>query len=349
MNLIKSFASDNHSGIHPDIIKAIIDVNVEHAKAYGEDEYTKLADKKFEEHFGVGVEAYFVFNGTAANVLGLKSMTESHHSIICAESAHINVSECNAVEKFTGCKLITIPTNDGKITTSQVKKHMNVIGDQHSAQPKVISITEPTEMGRLYKPNEIKMLADFAHKNEMYLHMDGARLSNAAAALNLPLKAISHDVGVDILSFGGTKNGVMCVEAVIIFNKKLVEDFKYIRKQGMQLASKMRFISAQFIALLSNDLWLINARHSNEMAKKLASELVKISKIKLTQEVETNAVFAIIPKEYITLIQEKHFFYVWNEEISEVRLMTSFDTTEEDIDNFVNYLKEVMKQELCKI
>lgn len=348
MNITNNFASDNNSGIHSDILKAIIDVNVGHAIAYGEDEYTKLADKIFEEHFGPDVEAYFVFNGTAANVLGIRSMTESYHSIICADSSHISVSECNAVEKFTGCKLITIPTADGKITIEQVKKYMNVIGEQHSAQPKVISITQPTEMGRLYKPYEIKLLANFAHKNDMYLHMDGARLSNAASALNLSLKEISSDVGIDILSFGGTKNGVMCVEAVIIFNKKFRENFKYIRKQGMQLASKMRFISAQFIALLSNDLWLKNARHSNEMAKLLASELQKIPKIKLTQEVETNAVFVIIPREFVSIIQEKYFFYVWNEEISEVRLMTSFDTTKEDIDNFVNSLKEIMRLDLCK-
>ena len=340
----KSFASDNNSGIHPDIIKAITEVNISDAKAYGEDEYTKAADEKFKEHFGKDVEAYFVFNGTAANALALRAMTESFHSIICADVAHINVSECNAVEEFTGCKLITIPSKDGKITVDQTKKHMHVIGEQHSAQPKVISITQATEFGRIYTPNKIKDLANFAHKNNMLLHMDGARLSNAACALNLSLKELTKDVGVDVLSFGGTKNGVMCVEAVILFNKYLANNFKYIRKQGMQLASKMRFISAQFIALLSNHLWLKNAKHANKMAKFLALELKNIKEVEVTQHVETNSIFAKIPKESIPLLLEKFFFYIWDEETSEVRWMTSFDTTEEEVIDFAKYIKEVVQK-----
>jgi len=342
MSSFKSFASDNNSGIHPEILKAMVEVNIGNSKAYGEDEYTKAADKKFQEHFGEDIDAYFVFNGTAANALGLRAMTESYHSIICASTAHINVSECNAVEKFTGCKILTIPSSDGKITVEQVKKHMNVVGEQHSAQPKVISITQPTELGRVYLPEEIRALADFAHKNNMLLHMDGARLSNAAYSLNLDLKSITKDVGVDVLSFGGTKNGVMCVEAVILFNKQLSKNFKYIRKQGMQLASKMRFISAQFIALLSNDLWLRNAKHANEMAKLLSKEIERIKGIKISQPIETNAVFAIISPEYIPKLSEKYFFYIWNEEISEIRLMTSFDTTKEEILDFVSFLKDIM-------
>ncbi len=343
-HIFKSFASDNNSGIHPDIIKAITEVNIGDAKAYGEDDYTKTADEKFREHFGKEVEAYFVFNGTAANALALRAITESFHSIICADVAHINVSECNAVEKFTGCKLITIPSKDGKITIDQVKKHMHVIGEQHSAQPKVISITQATEFGRIYTKNEIEDLADFTHKNNMFLHMDGARLSNAAAALNLSLKELTKDAGVDILSFGGTKNGVMCVEAVILFNKELSKNFKYIRKQGMQLASKMRFISAQFIALLSNNLWLNNAKHANEMAKFLESKIKDIKEIKITQNVETNSIFATIPKESIQLLLEKYFFYIWDEETSEVRWMTSFDTTKEEIIDFANYIREVIQK-----
>ncbi len=344
MAMIKSFASDNNSGVHPDILKAIIDANVGHALAYGDDHYTKEADKKFEEHFGQDVDVYFMFNGTAANVLGLKAITNSYNSIICAEIAHINTSECNAVEIFTGCKLLTIPSKDGKITVEQAKKHLYLIGEQHHAQPKVISITQATEMGRIYKTEEIKKLADFAHSNGMYLHMDGARLSNAVTALGTSLRTITRDAGIDVLSFGGTKNGGMSGEAIIFFDKSLSKDFKYIRKQGMQLTSKMRYISTQFIALLSNDLWKKNALHANKMAKVLEKELRNISEIKITQEVETNAIFAILDRELIPKIQEKYFFYMWNDELSEVRFMTSFDTTEEDISNFVKAIKEIIEK-----
>ncbi len=349
MKIFKSFASDNNSGVHPEILNAIVKANLGHALAYGDDSYTKKADKKFEETFGPGISAYFMFNGTAANVLGLKAITNSYNSIICADIAHINTSECNAVEVFTGCKLFTIPSKDGKITVDEVKHHMHILGEQHHAQPKVISITQPTEMGRVYKKSEIKKLADFAHKNKMYLHMDGARLSNAACALGTSLREITRDAGVDVLSFGGTKNGSMSGEAIIFFNRRQgyitshSRNFKYIRKQGMQLTSKMRYISAQFIALLSNDLWRKNAKHANDLAKYLERNLKKIPKVKLTQKVETNGVFAVIPEKYIPIIQRKYFFYVWNEQISEIRLMTSFDTKKEDIDDFVDYLKKVVK------
>ena len=343
MNTFKSFASDNNSGVHPDILEAIVKANLGQAQAYGDDSYTKKADKKFEEHFGRSINAYFMFNGTAANVLGLKAITNSYNSIICADISHINTSECNAVEIFTGCKLLTIPSNDGKITVEEVKAHLYLLGEQHHAQPKVISITQPTEMGRLYTKSEIRKLADFAHKNKMYLHMDGARLSNAAAALGTSLKEITRNAGVDVLSFGGTKNGSMSGEAIIFFNKNLSRDFKYIRKQGMQLTSKMRYISAQFITLLSNNLWLENAQHANKMAKYLETKLKKIPGVKLTHKTETNGVFVIIPSKYIPIIQKKYFFYVWNEQISEIRLMTSFDTKKEDIDDFVDYLKKLIR------
>ena len=341
--MFRSFASDNNSGVHPEILKAITLANEGHALAYGGDPYTKEADKKFEEHFGKGIDTYFMFNGTAANVLGLKAMASSFHSIICAEIAHINTSECNAVEIFTGCKLLTVPSKDGKITVEQIKRHMHVLGEQHHAQPKVVSITQPTEMGRVYTLGEIKKIADFVHKNNMLLHMDGARLSNAVAALGMRLKDITTNAGVDVLSFGGTKNGIMSGEAIVFFDKNLSKDFKYIRKQGMQLTSKMRFISAQFISLLSNDLWLKNARHANKMAKILEKEIRKIPKVKITQKVETNAIFTIIPKKYIELLKKKYFFYTWNEEISEVRLMTSFDTTENDIFNFAKTVRTIIK------
>jgi len=343
MNQTANFASDNTVGVHPEILDALISVNKGSTVAYGEDEYTKKADKKFQEHFGKNVEAYFVFNGTAANVIGLRGLTESFHSIICADMAHINSSECNAVERFTGCKLLTVPSKDGKITVDQVKELMHVLGEQHHAQPKVISITQATEMGVVYTPKEIKALSDFAHKHKMFLHMDGARLANAAVKLNVRLKEITGSVGVDVLSFGGTKNGIMYGEAVIFFDKKLSKNFKYVRKQGMQLASKMRYISTQFITLLSNDLWWKNAQHANKMAKYLEKRLKEIPQIKLTQKVETNGLFAIIPSKYIPLILKKYFIYTWNEKTSEIRLMTSFDTKKEEIDSFVDYLKKVIK------
>src|SRR3989338_777167 len=342
MKTSKGFASDNYSGTHPKILEAIQKANLGHASAYGNDEYTARAIKKFKEHFGKDIDVYFVYNGTGANVLGLKAVTESFNSIICAETAHLNVDECCAPEKFTGCKLLTVSTNDGKISVEKLKHHVYGFGDQHHAQPKVISITQPTELGTLYTLNEVRELADYAHKNNMLLHVDGARLSNATASLNKSFKEITFDLGVDILSFGGTKNGMMFGEAVVFRNKELSKDFAFIRKQGMQLASKMRFISAQFEELLSNDLWLKNAQHSNRMAKTLADEVKNIPQIKITQKVEANGVFAIVPKQHVPNLQKEYFFYVWNEQTSEVRWMCSFDTTEEDIKNFVALLKKIV-------
>jgi threonine aldolase len=343
MNTSKGFASDNYSGAHPKILEAIQKANLGHASAYGNDEYTARAVKKFKEHFGKDTDVYFVYNGTGANVLGLKTITESFNSIICAETAHLNVDECCAPERFTGCKLPTVPTNDGKISVEKLKHHVYGFGDQHHAQPKVISITQPTELGTLYTLKEVKELADYAHNNNMLLHVDGARLSNAAASLNKSLKEITFDLGVDVLSFGGTKNGMMFGEAVVFRNKELSRNFAFIRKQGMQLASKMRFISAQFEEMLSNDLWFKNAQHSNKMAKTLADEVKNIPKIKITQKVEANGVFAIVPEQYVPNLQKEYFFYVWNEQTSEVRWMCSFDTTEEDIHNFVALLKKIVK------
>ena len=344
MKTSKSFASDNSSGIHTKIFDAIISANSGHVIAYGDDYYTKLAVERFKEHFGEGIDVYFVFNGTAANVLGLKTATESFNSIICADVAHVNVDECGAPEKFTGCKLLTIPTSDGKITVDQIKQKMHGIGVEHHSQPKVVSITQSTELGTVYTPQEISEIADFVHAHGMLLHMDGARVSNAAASLDVRLRDITTDAGVDVLSFGGTKNGMLLGEAVVFFKRDLSRDFKYIRKQGMQLASKMRFISAQFIALLSNDLWLKNARHSNEMARLLAEKVGEIPQIKITQKGDANAVFATVPKKYIPILQEKYFFYVWNEETSEVRWMTTFDTTIEDIEDFVILIKSLCSQ-----
>ena len=339
----RSFASDNNAGVHPTIMEAIAKANDGHVIAYGDDPFTTRAVKKFREHFGKDTEVYFVFGGTGANVLGLKAATESYHAIICAETAHINVDECGAPEKFTGCKLLSLPTPDGKLIPSQLGPLLHNVGFEHHVQPRVISISQATEMGTIYTPRELKALSSFAHDHGMLLHMDGARVANAAAGLGVKLRAITKDAGVDILSFGGAKNGMMYGEAVVFFDSELGKNFKYTRKQGAQLPSKMRFISAQFEALLSNDLWRQNALHANRMAQLLASELGKIPQLKITQKVESNGVFAELPKKYIPLLQKQYFFYVWNEQTSEARFMTSFDTTESDIQDFVSLVKKTLK------
>jgi threonine aldolase len=339
----RSFASDNNAGVHPAVMEAIVAANDGHVIAYGDDPYTARAVALFRKHLGSDVEVYFVFGGTGANVLGLKAGTESHNAIICVQTAHINVDECGAPEKFTGCKLLPIASPDGKIKVDQIKPLLHEVGFEHHVQPRVISVSQATEMGTVYTPRELKNLAKFAHGHDMLLHVDGARIANAAASLDVKLKDITKDAGVDILSFGGAKNGMMYGEAVVFFNKAVGRNFKYTRKQGTHLPSKMRFISAQFEALLSNDLWRRNAEHANRMAQVLARELALVPQITLTQEVESNGVFAVVPKKYVPLLQKQYFFYVWNEEISEVRFMTSFDTTEEDIADFVALVKKIVK------
>jgi threonine aldolase len=340
MTINYEFGSDNHSGVHPDIIKAIESANVGYSIAYGDDEYTKSAVEKFKEHFGKDIDVYFVGNGTAANILGIKSITDSFNLILCAETAHLNVHECCGPEKFTGCKLTVIPTSDGKLTTDLLSPYIIGFGDPHMAQPKVISITQATEYGTVYTSEEIKELSNFAHKNKMLLHMDGARLCNAAVSLNVDLAAITRDVGVDVLSFGGTKNGMMFGDAVVFFDKELSKNFEFIRKQGMHLTSKMRFISAQFEALLSNDLWLKNAKHANNMARILYNEIKDIPGLKITQKVQVNAIFASLPKKTISKIKKKYGFHIFNEQNSEVRWMCSFNTTKEDVICFTEAIKE---------
>ena len=339
----RSFASDNNAGVHPRVLEAIVTANEGHVVAYGDDPFTEAATAKFKEHFGDDIDVYFVFGGTGANVVGLKALTQPYHAILCAETAHINVDECGAPEKFTGCKLLAAKTADGKLTPEHLKVFLHGIGFEHHVQPRVISVSQATEMGTVYTPEELKSLARFAHERNMFLHMDGARISNAAASLGLTLRALTKDAGVDVLSFGGAKNGMMYGEAVVFFDKSLSKDFKYLRKQGTHLPSKMRFISAQFEALLTDDLWRKNAEHANRMAQVLARELKQVPQIRLTQKVESNGVFAIVPPEYVPTLQQSYFFYVWNEEISEVRLMTSFDTTEDDIEAFVKLLKQTLR------
>jgi threonine aldolase len=340
MKIRREFASDNNAGVHPRIMEAIQAVNFGHTIAYGDDPYTAEAIKLFKTHFGDKIDVYFVFNGTAANVLGIKTLTDSYHSIICSDLAHLHVDECGAPEKYTGGKLLTVPSPDGKLNAEGIGVHLHGFDFEHHSQPKLISITQSTEMGTVYRIEEIKKMADLAHSLDMYLHIDGARIANAAAFLNCSFCEMITETGVDVLSFGGTKNGMMVGEAVIFFRPELTGHFKYIRKQGMQLGSKMRFISAQFKALLNGDLWLKNACHANKMARELADKISGFSRIQITQPVEANAVFAIIPKESIPLLQEKFFFYIWNEKTSEVRWMTAFDTTSQDIDAFVAELKK---------
>lgn len=330
----RGFASDNNAGVHPLVLDALKNVNGGHEIAYGDDQYTLQVIGKMKNIFGDPSEIFFVFIGTAANVLGLSSITQSYNAIITTDTAHIHVDECGAPEKFTGCKLLTTPTPDGKLTIDLIKQHMHGFGFEHHAQPAVISITQATELGTVYTVDEIRAIAEYAHANGLLLHMDGARLSNAAVALDTGFYEMTGGAGVDVLSFGGTKNGLMYGEAVVFFNKQLCSDFKYRRKQGMQLASKMRYIAAQFDVFLENDLWKKNAEHANRMAKKLHEAVKDIPSVEITRRVEANAVFAKIPASMIPKLQEKFFFYVWDEATSEVRWMCSFDTQEQDIDEF---------------
>ncbi len=335
----KGFASDNNSGIHPDILRKLERINSGHVLGYGADRYTEEANAIFRNILGKDTEVFFVYNGTAANVLGISGITRSWNSVVTAFTAHIEQDECGAPEKFTGCKVLTVDTPDGKIIPEMLVRHMHGFNFEHHSQPKVISITQSTEMGTVYTPNEIRRLADFAHERNMYLHMDGARIANASAYLNLPFHDFTTGAGVDILSFGGTKNGMMYGEAVCFLKPGLANDFKYIRKQGMQLASKMRYISAQYIAYFQDGLWRKNAQHSNSMALNLAEKIAKLKDIHITQPVQSNAVFAIIPEAIARKVSETYFFYSWNEQTSEYRLMTSWDTSEEDIESFIKLLE----------
>ena len=335
----RGFASDNNAGVHPSILAALPKVNDGHVIAYGDDPYTEKASAQLREIFGQETEVYFVFIGTAANVLGLSTMTQSYHAVICPETAHINVDECGAPEKFSGCKLLTCNAPDGKLTVDMIASHMHGIGFEHHVQPRVVSITQATELGTVYTLDEIKEIAKYTHEHGMLLHMDGARISNAAVSLDCGFYEMTGGAGVDVLSFGGTKNGMMYGEAIIFFNPTLCEDFKYRRKQGMQLASKMRYIAAQFSAFLENDLWKENASHANRMARKLYAAVKDINGVEVTRQVESNAVFAKIPSHIVPALQDEFFFYVWDEEISEVRWMCSFDTTEADIEAFISLLR----------
>jgi len=339
----RGFASDNNAGVHAEVLEAIGRANQGHVVAYGDDRFTRSAIAKFEEHFGAGIDVFFTFNGTGANVLSLQALNRPYHAVLCSEYAHIYTDECGAPEKHTGCKLIALPHQDGKITLDSVRHAYHGIGDQHHVQVRVISITQSTEMGTVYQPEEIQALARFAHEREMFLHVDGARIANAAASLGQTLRQATRDLGVDVLSFGGTKNGILGGEAVVFFNRELSPDFLYLRKQGMQLASKMRFIAAQFEALLTNDLWRRSAEHANDMARLLEAEVRKIPQVRVVWKVEANGVFAQVPRPAIAKIEERYFFYPWIEEECIVRWMCSFDTTEDDVREFAKVVAEAVK------
>jgi threonine aldolase len=339
----RHFASDNNAGIHPDVLAAIVRANAGHTPAYGDDAFTRSAIRRVREHFGAGADVHFVFGGTGANVLALRALTRPHQAVICSDKAHIQVDECGAPEHFTGCKLLPASTHDGKLRPEDVARELHGVGDEHHVQPRVLAISQTTERGTVYTPREVRELADYAHAHGLVLHVDGARLANAAAALKTTLAAITTDAGVDALSLGGTKNGAMGAEAVVFLNGTQCPDFKFIRKQGMQLASKMRFIAVQIEALLTDDLWRRNAEHANAMAQRLARGLRSIPKIELSSPVEANAIFARVPREKLATLRERFFFYVWDDDTSEVRWMTAFDTTEEDVDAFLAALRELLR------
>ncbi|MBN2236729.1 MAG: low specificity L-threonine aldolase [Bacteroidales bacterium] len=332
---MKSFASDNWAGACPEVMQALIDANSGHAPAYGADPYTKKAESDFKNLFGDQAEVFFVYNGTAANIITLASTTRSFNSIICSSHAHINVDECGAGEKFAGTKLLDLPNTDGKLTPEMILPHVAAERFPHQSVPGIISITQATELGTLYSVEEIKAIADLAHQYNLLLHVDGARIANAVVALNSSMKEMITDTGVDILSFGGTKNGLMFGEAVVFLKPELSSLFELFRKQGMQLASKMRFISAQFSALLANNVWEKNARHSNQMALYLGQKLAAIPEIQISQKIETNGIWAIIPEALAVKMQDAQFFYPWEEARNEYRIMTAFDTSEEEIDRFI--------------
>ena len=341
----KSFASDNYSGVHPKIMESLLQANVGHESPYGGDTYTQKAKKLFNEVFGE-VETLFVYNGTASNVMALDILKEIGSAVLCPSTAHIFTDETGALSKISGMQMLTVPSTDGKLDLKEAEQYLLFKDTFHRANPKIISISQATENGTIYTLDEIREISKFAKKHGMYLHMDGARISNAVVALECTLEEMTRGCGVDILSFGATKNGIMFGEAIVIFNKKLkarVGEFEFLRKQNLQLLSKMRFVATQYITLFEENLWYENAKNGNEMAKYLEGELLKLG-IKVTNEVRGNTVFAILPKEIIEPLQEYCYFYVWDPNTSEVRFVMSFDIVREDVDNFISKIKELTKK-----
>ncbi len=330
-----SFASDNYSGVLPEVLEAIAQANGGHVGAYGNDPYTAKLQQLIQQHFGAQAQAFPVFNGTGANVLALQALLTRWGAVVCAETAHINVDESVAPQWVGGFKLWTIPTADGKLTPELIAQQAHGFGFEHRAQPLAVSITQSTELGTIYTPQELRAICDYCHELGMAVHMDGARLANAAAALGVNLRDITTDVGVDILSFGGTKNGLLLGECVVVLNPERVSDgMKYLRKMNMQLASKMRFISAQLIALLENDLWRTTAQHANAMAQKLSGSLKTLDGVSVVYPTQANAVFAKLPAGVAEKVREHTYFYDWDEQ-GTVRFVCSFDTTETAVDELI--------------
>ncbi len=334
-----SFASDNHSGAHPDVLAAVVEANAGHQPSYGGDPLTARAIDLFRESFGEQADVLLSLTGTGANVVGLQTMLRPYEAVLCAATAHIATDECGAPEHYLGSKLIGVPTPDGKLTPELVEPFAGGVGDQQAVQPRVVAVTQSTELGTLYQLDELRRLADWAHARSMLVHLDGARLFNAAAALGVELSAFA-EVGVDVLSFGATKNGALGAEAVVVLDPALAVGTRYIRKQAMQLPSKMRFVAAQWVALLEGSstggaLWRRNAGHANAMAARLAAGVEGIPGVRRTRPTEVNAVFATLPPAMTVELQAQYAFYVWDERTREVRWMTSFDTTADDVDGFV--------------
>jgi len=339
---VRGFASDNYAGVHPEVLAALALANGGHQVAYGEDVYTAHLQDVFRAHFGPTAEAFPVFNGTGANVTALQAVTERWGAVITAESAHINVDECGAPERVGGLKLLTVPTEDGKLTPELIDRQAYGFDDEHRAQPQVVSLTQTTELGTCYAPGEIRAICDHAHQLGMTVHMDGSRIANAAATLGVPLAAFTTDAGVDLLSFGGTKNGLLLGECVVVLSPERVRSIRYLRKMSMQLASKMRFVSVQFEALLSGDLWLRSAAHANAMARRLEQAVRDVDGVTVLRPVQSNAVFAMLPREVSERLQKRYRFYFWDEATGEVRWMCAFDTTEADVDGFAAAIAEEM-------
>lgn len=342
---MKGFGSDNHSGVHPRILKAIERANTDHAPSYGTDNWSDKADEMFHHLFSPSTSAFFVFNGTAANVLSLSALVRPHHAVLASSYSHLVNDECGAPERNLGCRIINIECKNAKLTPELLSPHLIRRGDQHASQIRAISITQPTELGTVYTVEEIKKISEFARAQRLYLHMDGARLVNAATYLNCNLKDLTCNAGVDVLSLGGTKNGLLFGEAVLFFNQNSNEsldfDFKYVRKQLMQLPSKTRFIAAQFLEFLGTDLWIENSIHANLMAKKLADRLSTSKYCEITQPTQSNAVFVKIPKKMVAPLRSDAFFYVWNEHTFECRLMTTWDTTDNEVLEFADAVERI--------
>lgn len=332
---MRSFASDNNSGVHPLVMDALLRANKDHAVGYGDDPWTAEAVRKIRETFTPDCEPLFVFNGTGSNAVALQLCTRPYHLILCAETAHIYVDECGAPARMTGCQLRPIATPDGKLTPELIRPYLCHFGEQHHSQPGAIYLSQCTELGTIYTPEELRALTTLAHQHGMYVHMDGARLANACVALGVGLRELTVDCGIDVLSFGGTKNGLMLGESVIIFHPALKQEARFVRKQSAQLASKLRYLSCQFTAYLTDDLWRQNALHANRMAQKLYEGLSRIPGVRFTQKVESNQLFLTMPRPAIDKLLEEYFFYFWYEAANEIRFVTSFDTTEEDIETLL--------------